>query len=415
MRYFKYIVVFVALFATLTLSQNSSSYTRYGIGDINYTYSARSLGLGESGTATLNNNFVELLNPASWSALNLTRIEFSLVINGVHLSDNNNSALYTDADFRGFTFAFPISEKYGIGFASGLLPYSRISYTSVQKYEAAEPLNSAYTSTYSGSGGLSRLFIGASYRTPFDWVIGATAEYIFGKQAYSSKTEYDKQTYYPAEFELAYRSTGFGTTLGVISQNFAEYLGGESITNFRFGVSLNLISELNTDTSLTINPSTSADTVATSTVKMDMPFRLASGISLQLKNEYTFNLDYIYQPWTDFKLNGKTSPFLRNVHKFNFGFEYTPEFKLSSSVWEQIIWRAGLSYELSQYKINGNDIKQYSIFAGLSFPVGVGNSLDLGLEYSMRGTKDFNLIKENFYRINFGISFGSLWFQRFEK
>ena len=79
------------------------------------------------------------------------------------------------------------------------------------------------------------------------------------------------------------------------------------------------------------------------------------------------------------------------------------------------MWRAGLSYGVTQYVFNGNDISQYSIFAGLSFPVGIGNTLDLGLEYSLRGTTDSGLIKENFYRINLGFSFGDLWFQRVEK
>ncbi len=119
MNIFK-IIFFLVVFTTILFSQSSSSYTRYGIGDINYTYSARSLGLAQTGVATLNQGFVEILNPASWAALSLTRIEFSLVLNGVQLNDNSNTALYTDADFKGFTFAFPISKRLGIGFASGL-------------------------------------------------------------------------------------------------------------------------------------------------------------------------------------------------------------------------------------------------------------------------------------------------------
>lgn len=403
------IIFFTAfVFCSVTLPQTSSSYTRYGIGDIYYTYSARSLGLGQSGIAKFNQDYVELLNPASWTRLNLTRIEFSLVLNGVKLSSNQNSSLYTDADFRGFTFAFPISKKYGIGMATGLIPYSRVSYIAVTN-------NSEYTTTYKGSGGISRLFLGASYELPFDWIFGATAEYYFGKQTYTSKIEYANTSFYPSEFDLTYRSTGFGTTLGIISQNFAEILKDENVSSLRFGFSLNLISDLNTDSSFTINPKTIADTIVSSTTKMSIPFRLATGVSLQLKDVYSFNLDYIYQPWSDYNLGGKYSPFLKDAHKFNFGFEYAPKFKFGMSTWEQMIWRAGLSYEMTQYRINGTDISQFSIFAGLSFPVGIENTIDLGLEYSIRGTTDSNLIKENFYRINLGISFGELWFQRFEK
>src|SRR3972149_1962210 len=415
MKILKSTLIFVIAVATFSFSQSSSTYTRYGIGDLNYTYSARSLGLGKTGTALQNQDFVEVLNPSSWSALKFTRVEFSLVLNGVQLSDNKLSKFYTDAEFKGFTFAFPISEKYGIGFASGLIPYSRISYKVVESKQAVATYSSDYTATYEGNGGLSRLFMGSSYITPIDWVVGISFEYYFGKQTYSSLLEFVNPSHLPAEFELDYRSTGFGTTLGVLSENLSGLFNSEAISNLRIGVSVNLISELNTDTSLTINPKTVADTITSGSTKTKIPIRVASGITLQLDEEYNFNLDYIYQPWSDYTVGGVHSEFLRDVHRFGLGFEYLPKRKPGSTKWEQIIWRASLSYELTQYVIYGHDITQYSAFAGLSFPLGVGNSFDFGFQYSLRGTTESNLIKENFFRINVGISFGELWFLRVER
>jgi hypothetical protein len=414
MKYFK-IIFFLVVYSTILFSQSSSTYTRYGIGDINYTYSARSLGLAQTGVATLNKGFVEILNPASWASLQLTRIEFSLVLNGVQLSDNTNSALYTDGEFKGFTFAFPISNKLGIGFASGLLPYSRISYNVVQPNKADESIGSDYTETYEGDGGLSRLFMGASVKIPFDWIFGATLEYYFGKRTYSSTINFDNQTFLPAEYELDYRSTGFGTTVGLISQNFASLFNSESISNLRIGVSVNLLSNLDTDTSLTINPTNIADTVFAGKTQMSVPMRITAGLTLQLSNAYSFNLDYIYQPWSEYSLGGITSSFLRDVNKIGFGFEYKPVSGIGRTSWELIMWRAGVSYEQTQYIINGTGINQISVFAGLTFPLGFGDSLDLGLEFSQRGTLETNLIQENFFRINIGLSFGELWFQRVEK
>ena len=363
----------------------------------------------------MNKGFVEILNPASWAALSLTRIEFSLVLNGVQLNDNSNTALYTDADFKGFTFAFPISKRLGIGFASGLLPYSRISYNVVQFNEAEETVGSDYTETYEGDGGLSRLFMGASVTIPFDWILGATLEYYFGKRTYSSTIEFDDASFLPAEYELDYRSTGFGTTVGLISQNFASLFNSESISNLRIGVSVNLISDLDTDTSLTINPTNVADTVFSGKTQMNIPMRITAGLTLQLSNAYSFNLDYIYQPWSEFTVAAVTSSFLRDVHKIGFGFEYKPVLGIGKSSWELIMWRAGVSYEQSQYIINGIGINQLSVFAGLTFPLGFGDSFDLGLEFSQRGKLEENLIQENFFRINVGFSFGELWFQRVEK
>lgn len=410
----KIVVLFVILLTPCIFSQSSSVYTRYGIGDMNYTYSARSLGLGKTGVGMTNKYFVESLNPASFADLKLTRFEFSLVLNGVRLSQNSISRFYRDAEFKGFTFAFPISEKYGIGFAAGLIPYSRISYEVVKRDSIDIPSNNQYKETNTGSGGLSKLFIGTSYRTPFDWLIGASVEYYFGRRKYSSKIEFDNTDYNSGEYELDYRSTGFGTTLGIISQNFADLINSETITNLRLGVSLNVISNLSTDSSLTINPATSADTSAFGNSDLKIPYRLITGITLQLNEEYNFNLDYIYQPWSKYSFNGISSGNLRDAYRIGLGFEYSPKFQLSSSKWEQIIWRAGLSYEITQYLMKGQDIKQYSIFGGFSIPLGIGNTFDLGLQYSIRGTTDFDLIKEDFYKINVGISFGELWFLRSE-
>ncbi len=409
------IIFFFVVYSTILFSQSSSSYTRYGIGDINYTYSARSLGFAHTGVATFNQGFVELLNPASWSALKLTRIEFSLVLNGVQLNGNSNSALYTDADFKGFTFAFPISKKFGIGFASGLLPYSRISYKVVQSNTDNETPSGNYTETYEGDGGLSRLFMGASVKLPLDWNFGATLEYYFGKRTYSSAIEFDDNSFLPSEYELDYRSTGFGTTVGLISQNFASLFNSESISNLRIGVSVNLLSDLETDTSLTINPTNRADTVFSGITQMSVPMRITTGITLQFSNVYSFNLDYIYQPWSEFSLGGVNSSYLRDVNKIGFAFEYKPVLAIRKTGWELIALRAGLSYEQTQYIINGTGINQFSVFAGLSLPLGFGDSIDLGLEYSKRGTTEANLIQENFFKINIGISFGELWFQRVQK
>lgn len=414
MKIFK-IIFFLVAFPTILFSQSSSSYTRYGIGDINYTYSARSLGLAQTGVANLNQGFVEILNPASWAALKLTRIEFSLVLNGVQLNDNSNTALYTDADFKGFTFAFPISRKLGIGFASGLLPYSRISYNVVQSNAAKETVGSDYTETYEGDGGLSRLFMGASVKIPFDWIFGATLEYYFGKRTYSSSIDFDDQSFLPAEYELDYRSTGFGTTVGLISQNLASLFNSESISNLRIGVSINLLSDLDTDTSLIINPTNVADTIYSGHTLMSVPMRIIAGLTFQLSNAYSFNLDYIYQPWSEYSVAGVTSSFLRDVNKIGFGFEYKPVPGIGRTSWELIMWRAGVSYEQTQYIINGTGINQFSVFAGLTFPLGFGDSFDIGLEFSQRGRLEANLIQENFFRINIGFSFGELWFQRVEK
>jgi hypothetical protein len=192
-------------------------------------------------------------------------------------------------------------------------------------------------------------------------------------------------------------------------------LNSESITNLRFGLSSNIISKLETDTSFVTTSSSVVDTLGLGTGELEVPMRLNVGLHIAFVNSYNFALDYFYQPWTDMKLSGINQLNLSDVHKVSLGFEFRPQREPGMSFWEQIMLRAGLSYEMSQYKFEGNELKQYSVFTGFALPLSDQNTLDFGFEYSIRGTTEDNLLEENFLRINLGISFGELWFVRYEK
>lgn len=98
--------------------------------------------------------------------------------------------------------------------------------------------------------------------------------------------------------------------------------------------------------------------------------------------------------------------------KISFGMEYrNPDFR-SQSFWEQIMLRLGLSYEQTQYEINGNGVDQYSIYTGFSVPLSFDNTLDFGFQYGKRGTTESNLIKENIFKFSVSLSVGELWFLR---
>jgi hypothetical protein len=145
---------------------------------------------------------------------------------------------------------------------------------------------------------------------------------------------------------------------------------------------------------------------------MDVPVRLTVGANIVFSKRYLISLDYALQPWSEFKINDVVQTNLRNAQKFSLGFEYRPLSELGTTFWEQIIWRSGLSFEETQYMINNEAINQFSVSAGFSLPVSFGNTLDIGVQYWMRGTNSSGLIKENIIRLNAGISFGELWFTR---
>jgi hypothetical protein len=157
------------------------------------------------------------------------------------------------------------------------------------------------------------------------------------------------------------------------------------------------------------------DTVALGSTETEIPVRFNGGISFVFDESYNISLDYMYQPMSEYSFNYLNDVHLRNAAKYSAAFEYKPKKSAGMSTWEQIIWRFGLSYEQTQYRFNGQGIDQFSTFGGLSYPLGVENSIDIAIQYSKRGTTENNLLNENSIRVYFGLSFGELWFLRFEK
>ncbi len=411
---FKIVVIFLFLTFSYSFAQNSSTYSRLGIGDLLYSYSGRSIGMGESGVANSDDNFVGILNPAGWNALKSTRMEIGGYYNGLYISNSSSKKYYSETEFTGFTFGFPISRKYGIGAALGIIPYSNVSYKT-EADNSAESGVSGSTITYEGTGGLSKMFIGSSYTLPFGMSVGATFDYYFGNLIYSSLVDLDGTGNFQTKFLRDYRPNGIGTTIGLISPDFSDLINTGGINNIRLGISASIISNLNTDTLLTYSSPIVSDTIASGAVKMKIPARITTGLSFVFNKNYRVSIDYGFQPFKNFTINGMNFSNLKNITKINSGIEYRPKFDMGATFWEQIIWRAGLSYEQTQYKVNGTGINQFSVSGGLSLPLGIGNSLDLALEYATRGTTNSNLIKENIIKLGIGISFGQIWFIRQEK
>ncbi len=404
------VLVLILFLIPESYSQSASPYSRIGIGEINYAYSARKLGMGQVGVADAPENFISFYNPASLYNLKSTRIEFDLIYHGSFLSNENFSAYSGKGEFGGFLIAFPVSEKYGIGAVGGILPYSNVSYNVISSIESPY---ANYDATYKGRGGLSKLFLGSSYKLPFDLIFGATLEYYFGSTDYTSSITFFDNSLVFAEYTNEYRPKGMGTTLGLISPDLSGVLNLDGITNFRLGLSYNHLSDLRTDTVFTSATILGIDTLSRGIVHMKIPDRLSAGLSLVLNKKYLFSLDYVFQAWENYSFDGRTNKNLRNASKYSAGFEYTPERTLGASFWEEIIWRAGLSYEQTQYFVNNEGINQYSVSGGFSLPLSPANTLDLGLQYGMR--TDPGLFKENILKVYLTVSLGDIWFIREEK
>lgn len=397
------------------LAQSSSSYSRYGIGDIDYSYSVRRMGMGQLGTAVADADFISIINPASLYKIDKTRFEFSLNSEATYLSNSQKTDYYADTDFGGFTFGIPINYRNGIGMAIGVVPFSNVSYEILEPYYPENSIFGDFKVKYTGEGGLSKVFVSSSFTLPMDLSIGASFDYYFGNTSYKARVEFVNSRIFASEYEIIHRNSGIGGTFGLISPDFSRLLSLRAFSDFRIGVAVNLFSNLRDDTLLTSISTFGINTLSQGVGEISIPTKYSLGMSFVLDYKFLICLDYTSQAWSKYLVNNVSSYPLQDAYKISGGFEYLPLNDIGNTFWEEIIFRAGLSYEQTQYIFYDTGINQYSVSLGASLPLGTGNTMDIALMYSRRGTKESNLLQEDVIKLGLGLSLGELWFLRQER
>jgi hypothetical protein len=91
--------------------------------------------------------------------------------------------------------------------------------------------------------------------------------------------------------------------------------------------------------------------------------------------------------------------------------QITPDFNSVTKYWKRVNYRIGGRYDKTYLNINENQLTEKSVTFGLGLPVRRSNTLyNLALELGESGTTDDNLIKEQFARFTFGVTFKGIWF-----
>lgn len=413
-------IALILITPLLLFAEGGSVYTRYGLGDLSFAGSARRMGLNGLGIAAFDREDIGSLNPAAWSGINLTRFNIGLNYNGYGLKDNNTSAFYSGVQFAGFTLAIPIEKSLGMTVVLGIVPYSNIEYDVTEEQPHEQFPNSMY---FEGEGGISRSFLGLSYKLPLDFNVGASIDYYIGNIDYVSGIEFSgsSTSIMNSEFRKTLKLSGLGGNFGLISGDLFRFIKSGTDNQLRLAFTYMFSQEFDADTSLNVSTYTNTrelqsnvvtSDLATGKANVDIPARIGVGLSFLYNQKYNLLVDYIYQPWSEYKFTKKTFGNLRNLQKIGIGLEYKNPDTRTGGFWEHIDLRAGVSYEESQYAIKGTKINQMGISGGFSVPLDYANTIDFAVEYAQRGSNDLNLIKENLIKFNVTLNLGELWFFR---
>lgn len=434
-RFFIIILLAVSAFGARAQSNatTSSPYSRYGLGDINPSILPQNRAMGGIATAVnkINNyNNINVLNPASYGAINYTTIDIGVYSNIVNLSQTGQTST-SNANFRlsHINFAVPVSRRSALSF--GLMPYSEMGYNYKQtqaNFGSGSPADTnAVNYLYSGDGGLSKAYIGYGFGLGKHLLLGGNVSYIFGNLIQNSATEI------PNLYGTLNSRIEQSNSIGGLNYDYGiqySFDWASDTKHLTLGYSASTANSINNTESYIVsqytydssgNQNTPADSVVnkqSAKTKIRLPQINHFGISYQYDMHYLIGADFTMGNWSNLTIGG-VSQGLQNSKTFNIGGQYTPNINALRSYFSRVDYRLGFIYDQTYLNLNNTNINRYAVTFGLGLPLAPSQSLasfykiNLSAEVGKRGTVENGLVKENYVNIHLGFTLNDKWFQKY--
>jgi hypothetical protein len=287
--------------------------------------------------------------------------------------------------------------------------------------------STTYTNTYKGTGGLHQAFIGIGWEMFKGFSIGVNGSYLWGDyersiiNSYSDAYVNTLSKYYTANVTNYKLDAGVQVTIPFSKK-----------TNLTMGFTYGLGHKLGSDPEckvISTNSQTSVSDTATYKVEngLSLPTTLSGGMMLNLNGKLRLGADYQLQQWGKEAfpeygvVNGKPTYTLKDNYykdrqKFTIGAEYCKN-NQSRRFLDRLRLRAGASYTTPYFNINGQDgPKEISVSAGFGIPLmNIWNNRSvLNISGQWVRMDASNLLRENIFRINVGITFNERWFMKWK-
>ena len=161
-------------------SGTNSPYSQYGLGILSDQSQGFNRGMNGLAIGLRNGNQVNMLNPASYSAVDSLTMIFDVGVSGqlTNFNEGGKKLNAHNADFEYAVMAMRLVKN--VGLSVGVVPYTNIGYNYFTTSQMAGTTNYT-TETYSGSGGLHQAYLGLGWR-PFKGIsVGANISYLWGE------------------------------------------------------------------------------------------------------------------------------------------------------------------------------------------------------------------------------------------
>lgn len=406
----------------MATAQNSvnSPYSRLGYGILSDNVTSSQRGMGGVGYAMNSGRQINVMNPASYAAIDTLTFLFDMGGNlrqtwSTEPGAGTDGANVTGKDLGGgldyITIQFPLG-RY-MGGSAGLLPYSQVGYSFGDVVGEDQGVSSRQ-----GSGGINQLYVGVAGKPMKGLTVGANIAYLFGNTlndtyvttATGEQSLFErvlKVTDYKLDFGVQYSyriSPRHRVTAGVV------YSPGKSFHGHTYGVHY----PISSSSTEAILPDTTGYTNLKG--KYTMPETWGVGLNYEFDDRLMVEGDFTYQPWSKVKyqsLEGyEASEKFSNRWKINAGLQFTP--RPRGSYLQRVQYRAGAFFTHDYLMVRGNNVREYGASIGFGFPTAnsmmLRSIVNLSIEYRRREASPLALIKEDCLMFTLGINFNEMWF-----
>ena len=417
----------VTLSGIAQVSKTLSPYSQYGLGVLSDQSQGFNRGMGGLSIGLRGGTMVNMLNPASYSAVDSLTMIFDMGVSGqiTNFKEGSVKMNRKTADFDYAVALFRVMPKMGV--SVGVVPFSNVGY-SFTSTKPVENSTLSSTGTYSGSGGFSQAYLGVGYELVKGFSVGANFSYFWGK--------YDKSLYNVSNESYAKTTTKTYST-SVNSYKIDLGAQGQLALNrdniLTIGATVGIGHKLGADAEMSVidvDPQTSISDTTSVTINnaFKLPMTFGVGAALVHKRSLTIGADYMFEQWgnIDFPQSDEntsiykmSSSALRNRHKITVGADWIPEPNpmARGSFFKRMHYKVGASYATPYYYIKGADgPRELALSAGFSIPIinSWNNRSLLNISAQWVNSSSKNFITENTFRINIGLTFNERWFAKWK-
>lgn len=389
--------------ATVAAQTSTTPYSRLGFGILSDNATGIQRSMGGVGIAMQNGRQINVMNPASYSQVDSLTFLWDI---GLDITNSWSK----EGDKKGYNFGggldYITSEfrlAKNLGAAIGVVPFSSVGYTFGGDIDNGSDART-------GEGGFAELFAGLGYQ-PFKGLsIGANFSYLFGSTTNTTSVSATSVTQFTRSIDVKDWNMRVGLQYAFKPSRKSTIVIGATYSPKKtmHGNALGTYYDVSQDTKV--------DTACYMSLKgnYELPTTIGAGISYTYDNRLNLEVDYTYQQWSKAKytpINYFEDPDTKwnDRWKVAAGFSYLPNPR--GSYLKRTTYRMGAFYNNDYMNVNGNDVRDYGITLGCSFPaLGSKTLVNVGVEWKHRYTAPTNLIKEDYLNVTVSVNFNEMWF-----